>query len=130
MACARQFKNPAIIDDPAAVKHHNSHLYFNWVVTRAAAEYIHEISRGRRGADFEDVPAFLKACDANVNLRRFVHYLYDAGFLILQFKQSVRALRNDTLNLCWREFATIGANRANEQQDNVQAVGSNAGILS
>lgn len=73
MACAAKIKNPAIIDDPAAVKHHNSHLYFNWVVTRAASDYIFEISRGPGGVDFEDVPAFLKACDANVDLSWMVH---------------------------------------------------------
>ena len=107
LACAKQVGNPAIIEDPAAVKHHNSHLYFNWVVTRAAAEYIYEISRGPGGEDFEDVPAFLTACNANVDLSWVVHYLYDAGFLILQFKNAVRALRNETMDLCWREFVTI-----------------------
>ena len=107
LKCAQEIGNPAIIDDPAAVKHHNSHLYFHWVVIRAAAEYIYELSRGPGGADFEDVPAFVRACEANVDLSWVVHYLYDAGFLMLQFKQAVRALRNETMDLCWREFVTI-----------------------
>ena len=105
--CAKEVDNPAIVADPAAVKYYNSHVYFSWVVTRASAEYIGEISRAPGGQDFEDVPAFLSASEQNIDLSWVVHYLYDAGFLVLQFKQFVRANKSTQLDLLWREFVTI-----------------------
>ena len=47
--CAKECGNGAIIDDPAAVKHFNSHLYFHFVLIRACSEYVFEISRGDGG---------------------------------------------------------------------------------
>ena len=107
MRCAEECRNPAIQEDPAEVKHHNSHLYFHWKMVRACSEYLHEISRGTGGVDFEDVPAFLRAAENNIDLAWVAHYLYDGGYLILDFKQSMRSNDSDGLDLNWREFVTL-----------------------
>ena len=107
MRCAEECRNPAIVEDPAEVKHFNSHIFFDWVIIRACAEYIYEISRGPGGCDFEDTASFLRASEANVDLAWVVHYLYDGGFLELDFKQSVRANLSDELDKDWCEFVTL-----------------------
>ena len=107
LRCAEECKNPAIVPDPAEVKHFNAHIYFDWVIIRACAEYVFEISRGPGGCDFEDTAAFLRASEANVDLAWVVHYLYDGGFLELHFKQSVRANESDELDADWCEFVTL-----------------------
>ena len=121
LRCAKECGNPAIEDDPAEVKHHNSHLYFQWVMVRAAAEYLHEISRGDGGLDFEDVPSFMRAAEQNVDLGWLVHYLCDGGFMLLEFKQALRS--NDTAKLddLWREFVTL-ARTANKTNYGVLAI--------
>ena len=105
--CADECQNLAIVDDPAEVKHFNSHIYFDWVIIRACSEYVYEISRGPGGLDFEDTDAFIQAAEANVDLAWVVHYLYDGGFLELQFKQSLRENLSDELDNCWCEFVTL-----------------------
>ena len=115
MRCAAECGNPAIVEDPAEVKHFNSHLYFHWKIVRAASEYVHELSQTVGGLDFEDVPALLKAAERNIDLAWVVHYLYDGGYLLLDFKQSLRGNASDQLDLNWREFVTLAraANKTN-----------------
>ena len=107
LRCAEECQTPAIVADPAEVKYFNSHIYFDWVITRACAEYVFEISRGQGGADFEDTAVFIRAAEANVDLAWVVHYLYDGGFLELHFKQSLRANLSDELDADWCEFVTL-----------------------
>ena len=47
---------------------------------------------------------FLAACEHNVDLATVVHYLYDTGFLTLQFRQAVRGNDGAMLDLLYREF--------------------------
>ena len=82
---------------------------------RAAAEYIHEISRGSGGLDYEDVGAFIRAAEQNIDLAWLVHYLYHGGFLLVQFKQALRSNDSAKLDDNWREFVTLAraANKTN-----------------
>ena len=107
MRCAKETGNIAIVEDPAEVKYFNSHMYFHWKLTRACAEYLYEISRSPGGLDFEDVPSFFRAVEANIDLAWVAHYAYDAGFLMLDFKQALRANQSDVLDQDWCEFLTL-----------------------
>ena len=42
-----------------------------------------------------------------MDLAWVVHYLYDGGFLELEFKQSLRQNLSDKLDDCWCEFVTL-----------------------
>ena len=78
MRCAEELDNKAIVEDPAAVMHFNSHLYFHWKVIRASSEWLYEKSRGRGGLDFEDVPGFVRAAENNIDFWHgwVTHHLY------------------------------------------------------
>ena len=95
MRCAEELDNNAIVSDPAAVMHYNSHIFFHFVMIRAISEWLFEKSRSAGGADFEDVPGFLHAASANIDLAWVTHYAYDGGFLLLEYKQSLRANLSD-----------------------------------
>ena len=74
---------------------------------RASSEWLYEKSRGRGGLDFEDVPGFLRAAENNIDLAWVAHYLYDGGYLLLDFKQALRANKSDRLDEDWAEFVTL-----------------------
>ena len=63
------------------------------------------------------VPEFIRACEQNIDLAWVVHFLYDFAYLVLDFKQGVRANKSIHLDLLWREFFSIGrtgtANKTN-----------------
>ena len=107
MRCAEEVGNKAIVSDPAAVMHFNSHFYFHCKLIRASSEWLFEKSRGFGGLDFEDVPSFMRATEANIDLAWLAHYIYDGGFLLLDFKQAVRANDCDSLDADWAEFVTL-----------------------
>ena len=78
------------------------------ILIRACSEYLVELSDGVGGTDFALADEFLRQCERNIDLAYLAHFLYDGGFLVLQFKQSVRANKDKELNLAWREFVTLG----------------------
>ena len=58
------------------------------------------------GMDFEDPKPFVAAAEANIDLAWVVHYLYDAGYLLLDFNQARRANSSKLLDVLWKEFVT------------------------
>lgn len=117
MWCAKQVGNAQVIEDPN-VSVFNEHRYFFLnVLTRACAEYLVFIA-GTPGAETLDEPlGFLAKADANVNFAWVCHFLFDAGFFVLDFLQAVRANRSHTLDLLWREFfASAHSATANKTQ--------------
>ena len=86
-------------------------------MTRACSEYLLLISRTQGAIDIDLVPEFAAACERNVDLVWVFHFLYDFAYLVLDFKQAVRANRSRHLDLLWREFYSIGstgtANKSN-----------------
>eukprot|EP00965_Chrysotila_dentata_P258552 6213259-Pleurochrysis_carterae.AAC.2 len=115
--CAEELSiSKAILDDPP-VKAFNTSLYFLWRVTRAASEYFVFLSQTPGGVDIDLPDEFVAACQFNVDLQWLVHFLYDYAYLVLDFKQGVRAGASKHLDILWREFFAIGrsstANKTN-----------------
>ena len=97
-------ENPSIKMEPNVSEFNVHRFFFLNMVTRAASEYLVELSR-TPGADDLDDPIFILAkADANINLSWLTHFLYDAGFFILDFLQSVRGNESRNIDLLWREL--------------------------
>eukprot|EP00965_Chrysotila_dentata_P213139 6187448-Pleurochrysis_carterae.AAC.1 len=86
-------------------------------MTRAASEYIVHISQTAGGVDLDLPSEFMDACKSNIDLFWIVNFLYHFAYLVLDFKQSVRAGASSSLDLLWREFFALGrtstANKTN-----------------
>ena len=86
-------ENPSIKMEPNVSDFNVHRFFFLNMVTRAASEYLVELSR-TPGADDLDDPIFILAkADANINLSWLTHFLYDAGFFILDFLQLFAATK-------------------------------------
>lgn len=104
------------MDEPD-VKHFNSQLYALWWMARACAEYLLHLSSTVGAIELDLVTEFMDACERNVDLAYVFHFLFDFAFLVLDFKQSVRANDSRKLDMLWREFYSIGrTNTANKTQ--------------
>ena len=57
-----------------------------------------------RGPSFDDPGPILARAKANIDLAWVCRFLYDAGFFVLDFLQSVRGNQSHNLDLLWREF--------------------------
>ena len=106
----------AVVDEPT-VKVFNTQIYALWWMTRACSEYLLLLSR-TPGAPSIDQPAeFIAECEKNVDLAWVAHFLYDFAYLVLNFKQEVRANRSKHIDVLWREFFSVGntgtANKTN-----------------
>lgn len=97
----------AVVDDPT-VKHFNTAIYALWWMTRACSEYLLMLARTAGAVDIDQVPEFILACEKNIDLAWVVHFLYDFAYLVLDFKQGVRANQSRHLDVLWREFFTTG----------------------
>lgn len=95
------------MDEPD-VTHFNSQLYVLFWMTRACAEYVVHLSQSRGAIDLDLVPEFVQACERNIDLSYVIHFLYDFAFLVVDFKQAVRANDSKRLDLLWREFYASG----------------------
>ena len=107
--------NAQVRDEPTVSDLNNS-LHFMNRVTKAACEYLTHLVR-HGGPAIDDPDNWLNAANANIDLAWVVHYLYDFAFLLLDFKNAVRAGDSKHLDLLWREFILIGhaktANKTN-----------------
>ena len=111
-----RFGNLGFKHDPS-VKDFNKIRFIMFVIVRACAEYCLEISETPGATSIEDVAVFIRAAERNVDFAWVVHFLYDAGFLTVQFMQSVRSSDSAMLDLLWREFYGLAHNaRANKTQ--------------
>ena len=117
MWCAGEVNNQQVIEDPNVSVFNEHRFFYLHVLTRACAQYIIFISK-TAGAETLDEPiAFLAKSEANIDFAWVCHFLYDAGFFVLDFLQSVRANRSHTLDLLWREFfASAHSGTANKTQ--------------
>ena len=99
------------------VEDFNHVRFLLFILIRACAEYVLEISRSPGGIAFEDYASFMAHAERNIDFAWVVHFLADYGFLLLQFQQSVRGNDSHTLDLLWREFYGFAHNgRANKTQ--------------
>ena len=100
-------RHKAVADEVTA-KLFNTQVYVLWWMTRACSEYLLMLARSDGAIDFDQVPEFIRACERNIDLAWVVHFLYDFAYLVLDFKQGVRANRSHHLDLLWREFFSTG----------------------
>ena len=100
-------RHKAVADEVTA-KLFNTQVYVLWWMTRACSEYLLMLARSDGAIDFDQVPEFIRACERNIDLAWVVHFLYDFAYLVLDFKQGVRANRSQHLDLLWREFFSTG----------------------
>jgi hypothetical protein len=107
MACAGVLGNEQVPEDPK-VEQHNHVQHFMQILIRACSEYIAELCSGHGATPYALVDHFIQKAEQNIDFAHLVHFLYDFGFLMLQFKQSVRTNGHGMLNLNWREFVTLG----------------------
>ena len=104
MWCAEKVQNKQVIDDPN-VSVFNVHRYFFLnVLTRACAEYVNYVGQLPGAEDLYDWDAFIAKAEANRDFAWVCHFLYDAGFFVLDFLQSVRGNDSKKLDVLWREF--------------------------
>ena len=100
--------------DPT-VKEFNKVRYLFFILVRACTEYCIMISKTQGATDIEDFSGFMAGAMRNEDFAWVVHFLNDAGFLVLQFQQSVRCNDSTALDLLWREFYGLAHNaRANK----------------
>ena len=117
MWCAKEVENEQVIEDPNVSVFNEHRYFFLHVLTRACAEYVLFISK-TPGADSINNPAgFIAKSEANIDFAWVCHFLYDAGFFVLDFLQSVRANKSHVIDLLWREFfASAHSGTANKTQ--------------
>lgn len=106
----------AVVDEPT-VKTFNNQIYALWWMTRACSEYLLMLLRTPGAVDIDQPTAIVQQSEFNVDFAWVVHFLFDFAYLVLDFKQGVRANRSRHLDLLWREFFAIGntgtANKTN-----------------
>ena len=91
--------------------------FFLNVLTRACAEYINEIALTAGADDLDDPVPFIAKSEANVDFAWICHFAHDAGFMVLDFLQSVRGNESRKLDILWREFfASAHTGTANKTQ--------------
>ena len=117
MWCANQVGNKQVIEDPNVSVFNSHRFFFLNVLTRACAEYITFIADTPGAESLDDPVGFLAKSEANLDFAWICHFLFDAGFFVLDFLQSVRANMSHNLDLLWREFfASAHSGTANKTQ--------------
>ena len=90
--------------EPDVSKFNVHRFFFLQVVTRACAEYMCELGKTPGADDLDDPVPILAKADNNINFSWVAHFLYDAGFFLLDFLQCVRGNESRKLDVLWREF--------------------------
>ena len=111
MHCMSVLNNNQVPEDPK-VQDHNAMQHALQIIIRACAEYVLDMCDAPGGPPVDDIDNILRHSARNIDFDYLVHFLFDGGFLMLQFKQAVRANRADRLDICWREFLSIGRTSA------------------
>ena len=114
--CADKLGNEQVRDDPP-VKDFNASLFFLWRMTRAVSEYLVHLSGTPLGPDLDNLDEWRRGARLNSDFAWLFHFLYDYAYLVLDFKQSVRAGDGGALDAMWREFLGLGrCSTANKTQ--------------
>jgi hypothetical protein len=114
--CADKLGNEQVRDDPP-VKDFNSSLFFLWRMTRAVSEYFVHLSGTPLGPGLDNLDEWRRGARLNSDFAWLFHFLYDYAYLVLDFKQCVRAGDGAALDVMWREFLGLGrCSTANKTQ--------------
>ena len=97
----------AVPDDPN-VSDFNKSIYALWWMTRACSEYLLDLIRSSGNMEIDRADEILQISEQNIDLAWIVHFLHDFAYLVLDFKQAVRANKSTHIDLLWREFFAIG----------------------
>ena len=117
MWCARKVKNKQVIEDPNVSVFNVHRFFYLHVLTRACAKYVEFISKTPGAETLDDPVGFVAKSEANIDFAWVCHFLYDAGFFVLDFLQSVRGNQSRNIDLLWREFfASAHTGTANKTQ--------------
>ena len=81
------------------------HRFFLFTVVRACSEFITDLGEDDAAATaFDCVSEYMAKSESNIDFAWVVHFLYDYGFWVLDFLQSVRSNQSERLDVLWREF--------------------------
>lgn len=109
--------NKQVVEDPTVSVFNVHRFYFLHVLTRACAEYILEIAATPGADDLDDPFSFIAKAEANDDFAWICHFVFNAGFFVLDFLTSVRGNDSHKLDLLWREFfASAHSGTANKTQ--------------
>ena len=97
----------AVPDDPK-VSDFNKSIYSLCWMTRACSEYLIELLETAQNLQIDQAAEIVQESEQNIDLAWIVHFLYDFAFLVLDFKQGVRANKSKHIDLLWREFFATG----------------------
>ena len=73
------------------------------ILIEGVAQYLILLSQSDGAPNLANGPAFIRACQHNIDLSWLTHFLFDFGFLYWDFRQSVRANNGSMIDLIWRE---------------------------
>ena len=105
-----------LVEDPL-VKHFNSHLFFLYKLIRACSDYISIISNTPGALPLDELDGFQRAAERNIDFAWIFHFLHDYGYMVLDFKRSVRSNDGARLDQLWCEFFSLGhTSTANKTQ--------------
>ena len=93
MWCAHQpeVNNKQVVEDPNVSQFNTHRFFFLNVLTRACAEYINFLADSPGAPSFDDPAPILAQAEKNIDFAWVCHFLYDAGFAVLDFLQAVCA---------------------------------------
>lgn len=97
----------AVPDDPL-VSDFNKSIYGLWWMTRACSEYLLDLLDTTDSMEMDRVDEIIQLAEQNIDLAWIVHFLYDYAYLVLDFKQAVRANKSKHIDVLWREFFATG----------------------
>ena len=97
----------AVPDDPM-VTDFNKSIYALWWMTRACSEYLLDLINTTPHMEIDRADEIIQIAEQNVDLAWVVHFLYDFAYLVLDFKQAVRANESKHIDILWREFFATG----------------------
>ena len=97
----------AVVDDPL-VSDFNKSIYALWWMTRACSEYLLDLLNTTPNMEMDRADEIIQIAEQNIDLAWVVHFLHDFAFLVLDFKQAVRANESKHIDVLWREFFATG----------------------
>jgi hypothetical protein len=97
----------AVVDDPQ-VTDFNKSIYALWWMTRACSEYLLDLLETTSHMEMDRPDEIIQIAEQNIDLAWVVHFLHDFAFMVLDFKQAVRANKSKHIDVLWREFFATG----------------------
>ena len=113
----------AYIKNDFTVKESKHFEFALYILMRANAEFVDEVSHGFSQVPYDQTAQFLALVEQNIDAAYCVHFLYDYAFLFHQMRRSIRVNDANKIDLCWREaFTTFHTKEANKTQYSPMAI--------